>query len=153
MSKATDVALKALKYGVTPEMMKRETEVSARQQESEGVVENCLICRGTDPRCTNRKNAVGEWAATAQEINELPESVRKWIHALESRCDPAGDLRGRKMAEDTVRAIEHRSCEGVVVDVYNVYRWPNGKRVSIEFDCTEEIAIGPHRFTRIEDDK
>lgn len=30
---------------------------------------------------------------SAAEINALPESIRQWIHYLETAVDPAGDLR------------------------------------------------------------
>ena len=30
---------------------------------------------------------------SSEEINELPDHIRRWIHDLETRCDPAGTLR------------------------------------------------------------
>ena len=45
------------------------------------------------------------WTATSAKINALPECVREWVHELETRCDPAGDLRARRMAEDKVRDL------------------------------------------------
>ena len=44
------------------------------------------------------------WNATAEEINALPERVREWIVELETRCDPAEDLRSRRIAEDLAGA-------------------------------------------------
>jgi len=32
---------------------------------------------------------------TPDEINALPERVRKYIHDLETRCDPAGEVQER----------------------------------------------------------
>lgn len=46
------------------------------------------------------------WTPTADNINALPDPIRSYIHDLETRCDPAGDLRARRVAEDTVLALE-----------------------------------------------
>jgi hypothetical protein len=46
------------------------------------------------------------WLPTPENINALPEPLRKFIHDLETRCDPAGDVRSRVLAEDAVRALE-----------------------------------------------
>lgn len=32
---------------------------------------------------------------TSDEINALPERVRRFIHDLETRCDPAGEVQER----------------------------------------------------------
>ena len=42
----------------------------------------------------------------SDQINALPEPLRSFIHDLETRCDPAGDLRSRRVAEDAVAAQE-----------------------------------------------
>ena len=71
------------------------------------------------------------WKATAEQINALPEDVRQWVHELEARCDPASDLRQRRIAEDRAvgaeatierykRAFRHtheaQRIDGVMVD-------------------------------------
>ena len=38
---------------------------------------------------------------TAAEINALPDQVRQYIHDLETRCDPAGDIQ-RIAAQDMI---------------------------------------------------
>lgn len=38
------------------------------------------------------------------EINALPPHLRAYVHDLESRVDPAGDLRARRVAEDAAEA-------------------------------------------------
>lgn len=43
---------------------------------------------------------------TPEAINELPKGVRKYIAYLETRCDPAGDLRALICARDNVAALE-----------------------------------------------
>lgn len=37
---------------------------------------------------------------TAAEINALPEPVRRYIHDLEARCDPAGEVRELRTTQD-----------------------------------------------------
>ena len=32
-------------------------------------------------------------APSSEEINDLPDHIRRWIHDLETRCDSAGTLR------------------------------------------------------------
>lgn len=34
-----------------------------------------------------------DWQPTSENINALPSPVRKYIHALETDCDPAGTIR------------------------------------------------------------
>jgi hypothetical protein len=45
-------------------------------------------------------------APSANEINALPDRIRRWVHDLETRCDPAGDLRDLRHAEDRIRELE-----------------------------------------------
>ena len=49
---------------------------------------------------------VPPWTPTPENINALPAPLRKYIDDLETRCDPAGDVRARVLAEDAVRALE-----------------------------------------------
>jgi hypothetical protein len=43
---------------------------------------------------------------TPDEINALPEPVRRYIHDLETRCDPAGDLRAIADLREQVAGLE-----------------------------------------------
>lgn len=47
-----------------------------------------------------------EWLPTAENINVLPEPVRRYISELETNCDPAGTVRHLTILQDTVRALE-----------------------------------------------
>ncbi len=42
---------------------------------------------------------------TADEINALPQNVRDYIHALEARCDPAGEVRINRQLVDVNREL------------------------------------------------
>jgi hypothetical protein len=33
------------------------------------------------------------WTPTAENVNALPDPLRSYIHQLETRCDPSGELR------------------------------------------------------------
>jgi hypothetical protein len=52
-----------------------------------------------------------DWIATAENINKLPDPVRRYIHDLETRCDPAGELRILVLCQDTVRQLAARLAE------------------------------------------
>lgn len=41
----------------------------------------------------------------AAEINALPDHIRLYLHDLETRVDPAGDLAARRLAEDANREL------------------------------------------------
>jgi hypothetical protein len=45
------------------------------------------------------------------EINALPERVRSFIHDLETRADPAGDVRRAHIAEENVAALTAKLAE------------------------------------------
>jgi hypothetical protein len=47
-----------------------------------------------------------DWQPTPDAINALPEPVRRYIHDLETRCDPAGEVRELVIARDTIRSLE-----------------------------------------------
>ena len=46
-----------------------------------------------------------EWLPTADNINALPEPIRKYIADLATRCDPAGDIAALTFAQDQVRQL------------------------------------------------
>ena len=46
------------------------------------------------------------WLPTAENINALPDPVRKYIHDLETNADPAGIIRENTIARDTVQSFE-----------------------------------------------
>jgi len=51
------------------------------------------------------------WTPTPENANALPEPVRKYIHDLETRCDPAGDVRTIAILRENVRALEAKLAE------------------------------------------
>lgn len=47
-----------------------------------------------------------DWTPTAANINALPEPLRRFIHDLETRADPAGDVRLIYELRKQVSALE-----------------------------------------------
>jgi hypothetical protein len=49
---------------------------------------------------------VEAWQPTVQSINALPEALRKYVHDLETRCDPAGEVAANAFLREQVRQLE-----------------------------------------------
>ena len=56
-----------------------------------------------------------DWTPTAANVNALPERLRRYIHDIETRCDPAGDIRELTIARDTCKALEANAALGAFV--------------------------------------
>ena len=58
-------------------------------------------------------NAEQDWnpLPIVERINNLPEWLRRYVHDIEARCDPAGDVRTITELRDTIRALEARISE------------------------------------------
>jgi hypothetical protein len=50
--------------------------------------------------------AKDDFSPTPEQVNALPPRLREYIHGLEARCDPSGDVRENIIARDTCRALE-----------------------------------------------
>jgi hypothetical protein len=48
---------------------------------------------------------------TSAEINALPDRLRSFVHDLETRCDPAGDIRRLRLIEDENRMLRAKIQE------------------------------------------
>lgn len=54
------------------------------------------------------------WQPTPKNINALPDPVRRYIHAIETDCDPAGTIRSEViLREHTVPALETKLAEAL----------------------------------------
>lgn len=45
------------------------------------------------------------WQPTPDNINALPDGVREFVHDLQTRCDPAGEIARCRLAEDENRML------------------------------------------------
>jgi len=50
-----------------------------------------------------------EFKPTSEQVNNLPEPLRKYIHDLETRCDPAGDVAELTLTRDQI------ACAGIEI--------------------------------------
>jgi hypothetical protein len=48
------------------------------------------------------------WLPTSENINHLPEPVRKYIHDLETNVDPAGLVQENACLKENIRALQTR---------------------------------------------
>ena len=51
------------------------------------------------------------WLPTAENINALPAGIRRYVHDLETRCDPAGDVQTMALQADTIRGLHAKVRE------------------------------------------
>src|SRR5215813_13269936 len=51
------------------------------------------------------------WLPTAENVNALPEGIRRYVHDLETRCDPAGDVQTMALQADTIRGLDAKVRE------------------------------------------
>src|SRR5215471_3765713 len=51
------------------------------------------------------------WLPTAANVNALPEGIRRYVHDLETRCDPAGDVQKMSLQADTIRGLDAKVRE------------------------------------------
>lgn len=61
------------------------------------------------------------WTPTAANINALPEPIRRYIHDVETRCDPTGLVQENTVLKDSMAALAKRveELEGMVADAVN----------------------------------
>jgi hypothetical protein len=51
------------------------------------------------------------WQPKPEDFNRLPERLRSYIHELETRADPAGEVQELALARMTIAALERRIQE------------------------------------------
>ncbi len=51
------------------------------------------------------------WVPTAENVNALPEGIRRYVHDLETRCDPAHDVQKMALQADTIRGLDAKVRE------------------------------------------
>lgn len=68
------------------------------------VEDGCDLCNATGRIANASLTIAPDWTPTAENINALPDPVRRYIHDLETTCDPAGLQRELCIARDITRA-------------------------------------------------
>jgi hypothetical protein len=51
------------------------------------------------------------WVPTAENVNALPQGVRRYVHDLETRCDPGHDVQKMALQADTIRGLDAKVRE------------------------------------------
>ena len=51
------------------------------------------------------------WLPTAENVNALPEGIRRYVHDLQTRCDPADDVQKMALQVDTIRGLDAKVRE------------------------------------------
>jgi len=51
------------------------------------------------------------WLPTAENVNALPDGIRRYVHDLETRCDPAHDIQRMARQADTIRGLDAKVRE------------------------------------------
>jgi len=64
------------------------------------------IERATAPHGSAAPTEAEKWLPTAESVNALPESVRQYVHDLEARCDPAGDVAALTGLRDQIDGVQ-----------------------------------------------
>lgn len=76
------------------------------------------------------------WTPTSEAIDALPGPIRSYIHDLESRADPAGEVRELVICRDSLVAMERRVAEAETV------------LTSIEWGLPQVRELGPDETRR-----
>lgn len=84
----------------------------------------------TDPAKLTDDDLIA-WIPTSDGINKLPEPLRRYIHDLETNCDPAGLVRENVIAKDTIAQLAERLAETLglsemVCEQHPELEWPHG---------------------------
>ena len=64
------------------------------------------VCIELIGEAEERLRALTNFKPTAEEINALPEGIRLFIHDLETRCDPAGDVAALTLLKDQLHQLQ-----------------------------------------------
>lgn len=51
------------------------------------------------------------WLPTAANINSLPEPIRRYIHDIETSCDPTGDMQTIACLRDQVKGLVEKTSK------------------------------------------
>src|SRR5262249_41524326 len=51
------------------------------------------------------------WLPTAENVNALPEGIRRYVHDLETRCDPTHEVQKMALQADTIRGLDAKVRE------------------------------------------
>ena len=62
-------------------------------------------------RCIRDYYELKEWTPTPENVNALPEPIKRHVHDLATRCDPAGDVTALALIRDENAMLRKRIAE------------------------------------------
>lgn len=71
-----------------------------------------VFCMGFDTAKEQGEEAYDGWLPTPDNINALPGPVKRFIHDLETNCDPAGIIRENIVGGDIITALT-KECDAL----------------------------------------
>lgn len=81
-----------------------ETRAKAFSVPVPGASPALFVTAGEREECVRLLMAA--WLPTPENVNALPQPLRDYIHELETRCDPAGDVARIAFLHDQARQLE-----------------------------------------------
>lgn len=83
-------------------------------------------------RAKKRIEALENFKPTAEHINALPEPLRAYIHDLETRCDPSGDVRRltllKQRTQQLREQVESTYEKGFIDGLKCFAHWKDGEQ-------------------------
>lgn len=80
------------------------------------------------------------WLPTPENVNALPEPLRKYIHDIETKCDPAGDISQLAFQKDQIGGLTVRVKE--LEEACNIFE-SNSKEASDVFEVLMRYNLVP----------
>lgn len=59
-----------------------------------------------DPAAPRQEPTLAAFIPTPENVNALPEPLRRYIHDLQTDCDPSGTIRENVIARETITSLE-----------------------------------------------
>lgn len=90
------------------------------------------------------------WLPSSDNLNALPEPLRKYVHDLETRCDPAGDVARLALTQDENRRLraEHVELKRERDEFDKAYIEEDGLRCKLLIE-KEELATESAELRRV----
>lgn len=107
-----DPTLYTVKHPIAEQFGERHLTIQEQDLFHKALRRTAAEAAGRTATMTTPTPAPDDWLPTAASINALPKPLRKYIHDLETNCDPAGTIRSEVLLrEHTVPALTARVAE------------------------------------------
>jgi hypothetical protein len=101
---ALEAATQALR-----EQLEQQQRIIASLSKDSMTVERALnLAQMAQQEVAAQREQLDAFIPDSAHVNALPEPIRRYIHDLETQCDPAGLVRENTIARDTIRSLEQQ---------------------------------------------